>query len=148
VLHFAVEKGKDDIVAQLLAHNPSLVEEKDYNGNTALHAAAERGHDGIVALLLAHSPSLIDTVDDHDCTPSHEAAKAGHIKVVAQLLARKPDLINKRDEDSYTALMQSKGGMMTSWPSCLPMSRLSSTPKILFCTLLQLLAIVRAWRDC
>jgi len=109
-LHFAVEKGNNNIVAQLLAHNPGLAEVKDCYGNTALHVAtqeqivaqllahtseihleyrrtplhvaAESGHDGIVAKLLAHSPSLIDTVDSQYRTPLHEAAKGGHIKVV------------------------------------------------------------------
>jgi len=129
-----VEKGNDNIVAQLLAHNPGLAEVKDCNGNTALyfatqkrivaqllhhtseihlehykrsplHGAAKRGHDDIVARLLAHSPSLIDTLDCYRHTPLHEAARGGHIKVVAQLLACKPDLINMQDDYSYTALM-------------------------------------------
>jgi len=130
-LHFAVKKANDNIVAQLLAHDPGLAEVKDYKGNTALYYATQEqivaqllAHTSeirnpernknpcmqqpradMMARLLAHSPFLIHMVDLYGRTPLHEAAEGGHIKVVAQLLTCKPDLINKDDGKSYTALM-------------------------------------------
>jgi len=63
-VHFAVEKGNDNIVAQLLAHDPGLAEVKDDNGDTALYYATQ---EQIVAQLLAHTSVIRNNTREHPC---------------------------------------------------------------------------------
>jgi len=57
-LHLAAEGGHGEIVVQLLAHKPALINDVTYRGGTALHFAARAGHDKIVQQLLSIKPEL------------------------------------------------------------------------------------------
>jgi len=69
-------------VAQLLAHNPALIDAVASDNNTALHLAASGGHVKVVAELLAQRPSFLADENGRGRTPLFCAASAGHQEVV------------------------------------------------------------------
>lgn len=73
VLHIAAEFGKENLVAQLLAASPSLVNTLDGHNRTPLHSAAAEGHDKSVSLLITAKPSLVDAIDVNGRVALHDA---------------------------------------------------------------------------
>lgn len=71
-LHYALERGEVEIVAQLLTAKPELVNEKAYNGMTPLHSAASLGIERVLELLLLVKPSLICERDKEGNTLLHQ----------------------------------------------------------------------------
>jgi len=98
VLHCAARNGHDEIVAQLLTHNPAMIDAvTSHDKLTALHLAACGGHESTVVQLLNHSPGLIDVKTTRNRTALHLAASEGHVKVAAELLARRPSSLADAD---------------------------------------------------
>ena len=52
MLIFAASRGRDDLVARLLAYQDVDVNERNRRGRTPLFAAASKGHARVVELLL------------------------------------------------------------------------------------------------
>jgi len=85
-LHAAAKRGHDQVVAELLAVNPGLMDAVDSQQSIALHHACKAGHLVVVKQLLAAKPCLLDTVDSDGCTALHHAAQFGFDQIVAELL--------------------------------------------------------------
>lgn len=83
----AVEDGRDERVAELLAEQPDIIDLVDSDNATALHRAARRNHEKVVARLLAARPALVHARNCFRWTALDTAAVNGHDKIVAQLLA-------------------------------------------------------------
>ncbi|KAJ9549251.1 hypothetical protein OSB04_021794 [Centaurea solstitialis] len=66
----------------------TILEQRDYNGNTYLHVAVEFGRHELVGLLTNVSGcyELIEQTNDKGDTPLHVAAKTGHFAVTDLLL--------------------------------------------------------------
>jgi ankyrin repeat protein len=84
-LHWAVSKGHEAVVAQLLAAG-AAVNQADSEGYTPLHWAVSKGHRAVVAQLLA-AGAAVNQADSEGYTPLHSAARDGHEAIVEQLLA-------------------------------------------------------------
>jgi len=108
-LHCAVKHGHAKVVAQLLAHSPSLIDTRTADGRTSLHVAATYGHDKIVAQLLAQKKEIAATKNHLGATALHIAAEKGHEKVVEQLCAHSPELICLEDRIGWSALHYAAG---------------------------------------
>jgi len=106
----AAQTGDDHTMALLLTERPSLMNEFNHEGWTALHLVSKLGYDKVVALLLAEkpafstfvqNPSVKDStrynVDQHGWNALHLAVGYGHERVVVQLLAANPNLANAAD---------------------------------------------------
>ncbi|HEX6778612.1 MAG TPA: sigma-70 family RNA polymerase sigma factor [Ktedonobacterales bacterium] len=123
-LHFAAERGHQQMVELLLEHNADLNAAERAWGWTPLHLAAQRGHAGIEALLagrgavlnivaaaalgraeqverlLQADASLVDEWG-YGSGPLHWAAGAGHRQVVETLLAYGAN-VNARSNNSFS----------------------------------------------
>ncbi|EPS70924.1 hypothetical protein M569_03833 [Genlisea aurea] len=59
ILHSAAAKGRVEVVNDLIASSPEMINSLDNRGNTPLHVAAHRGHLPVVEALIQASPSSI-----------------------------------------------------------------------------------------
>ncbi|RMG78487.1 MAG: ankyrin repeat domain-containing protein [Bacteroidetes bacterium] len=98
-LHYAVLKGREDIVKILLKHgaNPNV---KDNNGSTPLHWAATKGYCEIMKLLLKNKANINERGINGD-TPLHYAVDAGNYEAVEFLIKNKAD-VNIKNDDGNT----------------------------------------------
>ena len=86
VLHIAIKKGHESIVAEVLKINPELALELDSNSSSALHLAAARGNAGIAKRLMEIAPEMCWWRDGHDMNPLHVAAVKGNVAVLEEML--------------------------------------------------------------
>lgn len=101
VLSYAVARGRNKIVTQLLAAFPELIHKDD----TILHIAAAGGHDDVVAHILALRPELISRKNSTDGgTPLIVAVKEGHQHIAERLLAIKPAAVFDVSTNNYNVL--------------------------------------------
>ena len=99
----AAEQGNVAEVNAILDNNPSLLDEKDKWGSTALMYAAEMGHLPIAELLLNRG-CAIDIQNKNGCTALICAAIDGHTDVARVLLVRGADLTLKCTWDGSRSL--------------------------------------------
>ena len=93
-LHFAIEHGRENVVARLLAADPNSIDEVDVQEWSAVHFAASFGQERVLDQLLAAHPSCVTkTIGRSGRTALHCAAQKGHATIVDKLLAASPTLI-------------------------------------------------------
>ena len=118
---WAAEKGRVDLVREMLDEDESLANARDPDGYSPLHRASYEGHLSVVRVRLAcmlietsHErfvvlQLLLDRGVDVDCrtndgwTPLHSASRWGQFAVVEELLSRGAD-INAQTNGQLTAL--------------------------------------------
>jgi ankyrin repeat protein len=99
----AIEFERPQVAWRLLEAGVD-VDERSYNGRTALHCAALKGDEESVRLLLtSSSPANINPHDDEGQTPLMLAVAAGHVGVVKLLLDNGGHL-EREDNQGKTAL--------------------------------------------
>ncbi|XP_047959866.1 ankyrin repeat-containing protein At2g01680-like [Salvia hispanica] len=76
VLHIAIKKGHESIVAEVLKINPELALELDSNNSLSLHIAAAKGNAGIAKRLMEIAPEMCWWRDSHDMYPLHVGNEA------------------------------------------------------------------------
>ncbi|XP_047963898.1 ankyrin repeat-containing protein At5g02620-like [Salvia hispanica] len=86
VLHIAIKKGHESIVAEVLKINPELSLELDSNNSSSLHLAAAKGNAGIANRLMEIAPEMCWWRDGHDMNPLHVAAVKGNEAVLKEML--------------------------------------------------------------
>ncbi len=95
----AVSFGHLDRVKYLLQKHPSLVKERDIEGNTPLHRTSDNN---IASFLLSHGAD-VNARNNQGVTPLHYAA--GSAYEVALVLIRSKADINAKDNRGFTALL-------------------------------------------
>ena len=102
--------GRDEIVARLLAADPSLANAAAPDGHVPLGLAAFFGHPSTVRLLLRHGAS-VQTVAQNAMRvqPLHAAIASRNPDAVAAILDAGPD-VNARQQVGYTPLMGAAAG--------------------------------------
>lgn len=95
-------RGSLEVVKELLAQVPALVNTDLGNGNRPLHLAAASGQTALLKLLLA-SGARVDAKNCYRQSPLHLAAEAGHKRIVELLLAANAD-INARQWQELSPL--------------------------------------------
>ena len=101
-LMLAAEKGYDNVVTLLLAHEANVNAQDNYNW-TALMVAAAKGHDNVVKVLLERGAD-VHAKNKSGKTALMVAAEDGKLDVVTLLLVHKAN-VNAQDNDNWTALM-------------------------------------------
>ena len=90
----------------LLSDSQCPVDEKDWNGYTALHNSCRYGHIDMVRLLIKHKANVNTRTDSGD-TPLTLAARNKHENVLHALLNDSQCLVDAKGRDGYTALQYS-----------------------------------------
>lgn len=125
-VHVASEKGKTEIVRQLLQHSPKLLLERNSIEKSALHFACMNGHHDVVAVIFEYVCQLVkglhhmynkdnafslDFPDSNEVTPFYLACLHGHASIVRQFLDLKKDFgnlvsltVNSTQKDGHTTL--------------------------------------------
>jgi ankyrin repeat protein len=103
----AIYRGHLGVVKMLVQHMGERgqgLEERDYQGRTALYCAAEEGHEEMVTVLLGQG-ARVDIKDSEEVTPLMVAIDRGHlgvVKVLVKHMGRR--WLQNTDEDEKTAL--------------------------------------------
>ncbi len=84
-LHFAAEKGYDQIATVLLKHGADVNVKENQNKCTALHLAAQYGHPKVVKTLIINGAD-VNAKMDKNATPLHLGAQIGNLDIVRSLL--------------------------------------------------------------
>jgi len=127
----AITAGSQSIVAELLRHNPSLVNARDNRGVSMLlrciyyfqfdilelflrqrstfdiFEAATLGRDFVVRELLERNPLLSCAWSGDGLTPLHLACFYGHLKVVQTLVEKGADIFGRTRDDNATTPLHS-----------------------------------------
>lgn len=106
-LHFACRSGHYELVEELLARRPDLIDAVTRNKRTVLHCAAStyRARTILVSqLLLARRPTLIDAVDSQGGLALHVAIEFCQVEIADLLLAMRPEHIHHVDRSGNTIL--------------------------------------------
>ncbi|KAL3274237.1 hypothetical protein HHI36_015648 [Cryptolaemus montrouzieri] len=86
-LHYACEKGYQDIILLLVSNEIVDVNIQDNHGESPLHVATSRCHDNCVKALIYSSGNLDTNLrNNSNEMPLHLAAKAGYLPIVQILL--------------------------------------------------------------
>ncbi|PCG93086.1 Hypothetical protein PENO1_085300 [Penicillium occitanis (nom. inval.)] len=104
VLHHASMSKSIDLVERLLKYEPSLLDEQNTRGKSALLIAAEKGDFDIVKFLLGEGADIM-TRDRSRRTALHVATMNKSIEIVKLLLKREPNLLDLHDMFEQTALL-------------------------------------------
>ncbi|KAL9816295.1 putative ankyrin repeat-containing domain, PGG domain, protein accelerated cell death 6 [Arabidopsis thaliana] len=100
--HAALNSMSTDILDVILNEYPSLVDERDEEGNSCLSFGASIGFYKGVCNLLDRSTSSAFECNDDGSFPIHVAVEKGHIEVVKEILKRCPyskHLLNKKGQN-------------------------------------------------
>ncbi|CAH8350324.1 unnamed protein product [Eruca vesicaria subsp. sativa] len=95
-------KNRVDIIDAILNEEPSLVNEKDEEGQTCLSFGAYIGYSKGVCYLLDRSTTSVFECNSDGSFPIHIAVERGHVDVVKEILKRCPDskeLLNKQGQN-------------------------------------------------
>ncbi|MGH7830798.1 MAG: ankyrin repeat domain-containing protein [Candidatus Binatia bacterium] len=103
-VHQLVTQGRVEKLREVLAANPSWVDERDKEGRTPLHAAATRGNAKVAAVLLQRGADVGARAADNS-TPLHYAAAGGHVSVAELLLGAGADP-NLKDKSGLTPIQR------------------------------------------
>jgi len=96
-LHHA---GSGQVAAQLIAHDPTLIDVKDTHGNTALSVLVQKGKADVVAQILAHCPTILNSSQGLSVFK-----KMWNKETIADMvLAHKPELVHEVDENGENLL--------------------------------------------
>ena len=101
-IHKATERGKIEVLAQLLDSDPSLVNARTPSGDQPLHLAAWQDQVAAAVALLDRGAD-INSKGDQGRTPLHYAAMHSSPKVADVLIAHGAD-VNLADESGHTPL--------------------------------------------
>ncbi|KAI3465741.1 hypothetical protein Pfo_022404 [Paulownia fortunei] len=138
-LHVAAKYGNEDIVTYIAAKDPSLVLNKNSNGETALHLAAKAGDGSMVkALVLIHKDLLVlnsqagNEADENNLlraknergnTALHEALINGRDSISQYLIQEDPELSYYQNQEGESALyLAAKAGSANCVSSILGLS--------------------------
>ncbi|PWW73471.1 ankyrin, partial [Tuber magnatum] len=102
-LHWAAKGQNPEIVLDLLASNPNLINDRCIAWKSPLHLAAAWGNIGVVQGLLLGGAQVRAT-DDFGMTPLHYAAKQGDIQIVEMILRDRGVDVNAEDHLGRTPL--------------------------------------------
>lgn len=100
--HEYVKFEKINALKKIISDNPSLLNERDRDGKTALFFAVENKQKDAVEFLLANGADA-NIKDIYNAYPLHYAASLGNVEIVISL-AEKVNNINERDKNNWTAL--------------------------------------------
>ena len=102
----AAEGGNLDALKSILAHDPTLLQSKDWGDLTPLHLAVLHNHQDVVEYLLAQGAD-VNAKTSTGITPLHEAAQNGNKEITELLLARKAN-VNAVDNQGWTPMARAK----------------------------------------
>ncbi|WP_153123049.1 ankyrin repeat domain-containing protein [Peribacillus tepidiphilus] len=105
--HLAVELGKIEVVKQLLARNPKLIEMTDQLGDNSLLIAVKNGRHEIINLFIQRKPELINSFNNDNRTALSIASEYGDAESVKILLQHNADK-NIKSKEGKTALDYAK----------------------------------------
>eukprot|EP01094_Clydonella_sp_ATCC50884_P024700 TRINITY_DN6269_c0_g1_i2.p1 TRINITY_DN6269_c0_g1~~TRINITY_DN6269_c0_g1_i2.p1 ORF type:complete len:438 (-),score=107.07 TRINITY_DN6269_c0_g1_i2:317-1630(-) len=103
-LHMAVEADDPEVLAVLLEHSPSLLDQTGNNGLTALHRAVHVGVEHSVRALIAHGAN-INTRSGKQWTPLHNACSSGNALLTELLLESGAD-VSYRNSYNVSAFLR------------------------------------------
>lgn len=99
---WAAEKGRIELLKQILVQNPSVLGHRDEDGYSALHRASYEGHVDTVSFLLENGADIHAKTND-GWTPLHSACRWNELKVALVLLSSGAD-VNARSNGLQTPL--------------------------------------------
>ena len=99
-LHFAAEKGLEDVLMALIVDKRVDVHPKTINGWTPLHHAAFRANERVIKLLVDIGEARVDALTNEAFTPLHYAAAVLSPECCEALISRHADVnaINNYNE--------------------------------------------------
>ena len=106
-LHYACQKGHEDIAKLLLSHGADIEAMTNFNKFSPLLLSCYYGHASLTKLLLARGCKL-NAVDFQGCTSLHRACKRGNAECVEELLAHGADT-TMRNSDGKTPFDLARG---------------------------------------
>ncbi|MCG8340790.1 MAG: ankyrin repeat domain-containing protein, partial [Cytophagales bacterium] len=84
-LHFAVLRGDEEAVDEIINEDSNSVAQKDKEGNTPLHVAAAGGQEAIVKKLIEEKAD-VNAINNKGQTPPYKAIEQGHEEIVKLLI--------------------------------------------------------------
>lgn len=104
---WAAEKGKLNVIKQLIESNPSLIDVRDSDGYTPLHRACYGNHTEVVKYLLQHNAN-VSTKTQLLWQPLHSACQWNNKECVVLLLQNGADINAVTEGGMYLILHGSK----------------------------------------
>ncbi len=107
-LHYAAKNGLCEVIAQLLTKDPTLLDEQDTYGYTALMAAIIHDMPEAVTLLLGKGADAVTYKDGYGNTGLHHCAASQTCStqiICAQIRYTDVEQLNARNSEGFTALM-------------------------------------------
>lgn len=102
ILWAAGEEDKNEVVEEILAKDPSLVNVKDRDGYTPLHKACYNNNYDLAQILLKYKADP-NALTEFGWTPLHSACKWNNSRMAALMLQHGAD-INARSDGDQTPL--------------------------------------------
>ncbi|CAL9233139.1 unnamed protein product, partial [Arabidopsis halleri] len=116
LVHTALKTKNTDILDVILNKDPSLVKERDEEGQTCLSVGASVGFNKGICKLLDTTTSSIFDCDDDGSFPIHKAVEKGHEDVVKELLKRFPDSVEQLNKEGQNIIhIAAKSGKSRSF---------------------------------
>jgi len=103
LLHVAVMHGDTNYMNELLVKDPSLLNTRDYNGETPLYSATIYQNIDCVRILLEHDCDTL-VKDMNGETVLHAATTTGNIEILRLIINSKNIDLNVKDKNGCTAL--------------------------------------------
>ena len=105
VLSYACQEGMEDILSRIVKQDASLLEIKDYYGNTPLQKVINNDKREKIALLLIELGARLDTENKDGKLAIHLACEKGMKSVVTHILQKDKELLESKDSSQRTPLI-------------------------------------------
>jgi len=102
-LHLAAKRGFDEIIKHLLQRDPTMIDARDSDGETALFKAAGASHTLSCTYLILKGAGVANT-DIEGYTPLHQSCASGNVSTV-RLLIESGAPVNAKSRTGITPIM-------------------------------------------
>ncbi|XP_036141417.1 ankyrin repeat domain-containing protein 16 [Monomorium pharaonis] len=99
----ACRTGDENVINTLLKYFPQCIDDRSYNGRSALHIAAFHGHERVINLLVASNADLLNAQDSSGSSPLHAAMKHENLNAAKCIIHLGAD-VNLVDKIGQTIL--------------------------------------------